>query len=337
MGVIGGESEAVSLAASRGTSPAIEAQKIRKSYRGRRALGSIDLQVAPATVLGLLGPNGAGKTTLIRILSTVLPPDAGSFRVAGHHDHEAAAIRRRVGVLPESPGYPRTQTSAEWLTYHARLYGSSRREAHAKAAELLAEVGLSERAESLIGSLSRGMRQRLGIARSLVNRPSVLFLDEPTLGLDPLGQRQILDLVTRVARQRGVTVVLSTHLLAEVEQVCDHVVILNRGLVVAQGTVDEIVVEAAAPREAMVQVPPELVASATAALTARRVTSDVLPVDGHPGQLRVSLPTDRPVSELAAAALRCLLDTGVPVLGFSLEGGRLSDAFLAVTGGSGDG
>jgi ABC-2 type transport system ATP-binding protein len=287
-------------------------------------------------VLGLLGPNGAGKTTLIRMLSTLLVPDSGSFRIAGLPSTQARSIRQRVGVLPESPGYPRTQTCQEWLTYHGRLYGASRQDARATALRLLDEVGLAERAGSLIAGLSRGMRQRLGIARSLVNTPAVVFLDEPTLGLDPLGQQQVLDLVTRVARDRGATVVLSAHVLAEVEQVCDHVIILDRGRIVADGTVAEVVRRAAAPRKAVVRVPSNLRTRAFDVLAAQHLTADGTGGNGHRDEVELRLPGDVPPEESTAAALRCLLDADVPVLGLSLEGGRLSDAFLAVTRGDAD-
>ncbi len=336
MGVIEGPAGLADSSTQTAPSPAIETQDLRKTYRDRVAVSSVNLAVAPGTVLGLLGPNGAGKTTLIRMLSTVLTPDSGSFTVAGIPHTEAGLIRQRVGVLPESAGYPRGQTSAEWLTYHARLYGASRSQARATAERLLGEVGLSERAGSLIASLSRGMRQRLGIARSMVNSPAVVFLDEPTLGLDPLGQRQILDLVTRIARERGVTVVLSTHVLAEVEQICNHVVILNRGRVVADGTVADVVRQAAAPRKGVVQVPPHLRTEAVDLLAARRLVSEDAARNGHRGEVQLELPTDQPAEQSSAAALRCLLDAGIPVLGLSLEGGRLSDAFLAVTQGGGD-
>jgi len=318
------------------TVPAIEAHALRRSYRNHVAVSSVDFTVGRGTVLGLLGPNGAGKTTLIRMLSTLLEPDAGTFEIAGLPHTETRRIRQRVGVLPESPGYPRWQTCQEWLTYHARLYGASRADARATALRLLGEVGLTERAGSLIAGLSRGMRQRLGIARSLVNEPAVVFLDEPTLGLDPHGQQQVLDLVTRIARDRGATVVLSTHVLAEVERVCSHVIILNRGHIVADGTVAEVVRRAAAPRRGVVRVPPHLRTRAFDVLAAQGLVADGTGRNGDRDEVELRLPGDEPPEESTTVALRCLLDAGVPVLGLSLEGGRLSDAFLAVTQGDGN-
>ena len=238
--------------------PAITSHGLRKTYGGTVAVTSLDFAVARGTILGFLGPNGAGKTTAIRMLSTILEPDAGSFSVAGIPHTDPVQIRRRVGVLPESAGYPATQTAQEWLTYHAQLFGSPGGAAAATATRLLGEVGLADRAGSQIGTMSRGMRQRLGIARALVNDPEVIFLDEPTLGLDPAGQGQVLQLITSVARERGVTVVLSTHLLAEVEQVCDRVLILNRGRLVSEGTIAETVSRGAVDvQAALLEVPAE--------------------------------------------------------------------------------
>jgi ABC-2 type transport system ATP-binding protein len=234
---------------------AIEARGLRKVYDGTVAVDSLDLGVEAGTILGFLGPNGAGKTTAIRVLSTILEPDAGTFSIDGIPHTDPVEIRRRVGVLPESAGYPGSQTGEEWLTYHGQLFGLRRAKAGAIAGRLLDEVGLGERGRTEIASMSRGMRQRLGIARAVVNDPQVLFLDEPTLGLDPAGQRQVLGLVTRIAHDRGVTVVLSSHLLAEVEQVCDRVVILNRGRLVSDGTVPEVVSHAAPVLHAALQVP----------------------------------------------------------------------------------
>ena len=216
----------------------LEAAGLTKTYGAHPGLDGVSFTADRGEVLGLLGPNGAGKTTAIRLLTTILPPTSGRFQVAG--ETEPARIRQRIGALPESAGYPARQTGAEFLRYHARLFGLSRADAAEVTDRLLAEVRLTDRAKSRIATYSRGMRQRLGIARALVNDPAVVFLDEPTLGLDPAGQREVLAMISAMASARGVTVVLSTHALAEVEQTCDRVLILDHGRVIAEGTVAEI-------------------------------------------------------------------------------------------------
>jgi len=233
-------------------------------------------------------------------------------------------------VLPESAGYPERQTGEEFLRYHARLFGHGKASARAVASALLAEAGLSERRRSPIGSYSRGMRQRLGIARSLVNEPQVVLLDEPTLGLDPAGQRQVLALVHRIARERGATVLLSTHLLAEVEETCSRVLILNHGRVAAEGTVAEVSRQAAAPRSARLRVSADAVRDALRTLATVRGIQAAEPADGQPGTLALRFEDDH-ASRLTNDALGALGDAGVPVLFFELEGARLSDAFLAIT------
>jgi ABC-2 type transport system ATP-binding protein len=272
-------------------SAAVEARGVEKHYGSLVAVADLSFEAAEGEILGVLGPNGAGKTTAIRVLTTILAPTRGTFAVAGVPHTRAAEIRRRIGVLPESAGYPEHQTGEEYLRYHARLYGRSRAGARAVAAVLLDEVGLADRARSLISTYSRGMRQRLGIARALVNEPQVVFLDEPTLGLDPAGQRQMLVIVRRIAQERGTTVLLSTHLLAEVEETCSRVLILNRGRVVVLGTVAEVAARAAAPRAARLSIP--------------------------------AADKER--------ALRALAAADVTILGAELEGARLSDAFLEMT------
>jgi ABC-2 type transport system ATP-binding protein len=272
-------------------SATVEARGVAKRYGSLLAVADLSFEAAEGEILGVLGPNGAGKTTAIRVLTTILAPTRGTFAVAGIPHTRAAEIRRRIGVLPESAGYPEHQTGEEYLRYHARLYGRGRAGARAVAAVLLDEVGLADRARSLISTYSRGMRQRLGIARALVNEPQVVFLDEPTLGLDPAGQRQMLAIVRRIAQERGATVLLSTHLLAEVEETCSRVLILNRGRVVALGTVAEVAARAAAPRAARLSIP--------------------------------AADKER--------ALRALAAADVTILGAELEGARLSDAFLEMT------
>ena len=193
----------------------VEAKAVGKRYGALVALEDLSFAAEQGEILGVLGRNGAGKTTAIRILTTILEPTHGTFAVAGVPHTRPTDIRRRTGVLPESAGYPERQTGEEYLRYQARLFDQSRAAARVAAAALLEEVGLAERSSSLIGTYSRGMRQRLDIARALVNQPQVVFLDEPTLGLDPARQRQVLDIIRRIAEERGATVLLCTHLLAE--------------------------------------------------------------------------------------------------------------------------
>jgi ABC-2 type transport system ATP-binding protein len=225
--------------------PSVEAYGIARRYGSLVAVDELSFAAPCGEILGVLGRNGAGKTTALRILTTILEPDQGSFVVAGLPHTRPEEIRRRIGVLPENAGYPERQTGEEHLRYVARLFGQSRSAARAAASRLIDVVGLAGRGGHLIATYSRGMRQRLGIARALVNDPEVLFLDEPTLGLDPAGQRQVLQLVREVASERGATVLLSTHLLAEVEETCTRVLILHRGRLVADGTVAEVVAQAA--------------------------------------------------------------------------------------------
>jgi ABC-2 type transport system ATP-binding protein len=309
---------------------AVEARGVEKRYGSFVAVEDLTFVAEPGEILGVLGPNGAGKTTAIRVLTTILEPTRGTFAVAGIPHSRPAEIRRQIGVLPENAGYPERQTGEEYVRYHARLYGHSPSSAREVTGALLAEVALHDRRSSLIATYSRGMRQRLGIARALVNEPTVVFLDEPTLGLDPRGQRQMLSLIRRMASERGATVLLSTHLLAEVEETCSRVLILNRGRVAAEGTVAEVVQRAGAPRSAKLRVAPELVEAAVDVLASTHGIGHTEAADGLVGALVVTLEREGRGTAMNDG-LRALADAGVPVLSFELEGARLSDAFLAMT------
>ena len=313
----------------------LEAVQLCKRYGSRSAVDDISFVARSGEVVGLLGPNGAGKTTTIRLLTTMLTPTSGTFWVAGQPANSSAEIRRRIGVLPESSGYPPHQTGLEYLRYHARLYGMRSSAARRIADHLLAELGLADRAASLISGYSRGMRQRLGIARALVNDPAVVFLDEPTLGLDPAGQSQILAIIRGIAERRGATVVLSTHTLPEVEEVCSSVLILDRGKVLVSGTVGEVIEMAVVERSGLLRVPAEHVERAIQALS--RVTGlSVDPVEGQPDLLSISLRTSPSGPSMSAGnamnpAVQAVAEAGVPVLSFQVEGARLSDAYRIVT------
>ena len=317
------------------TSITVEAVELTKRYGGYTAVEGVSFAASRGEIMGLLGPNGAGKTTTIRLLTTVLEPSSGGYSIAGHPSKSATEIRRCIGVLPESSGYPIHQTGDEYLRFYARLYGKSRSQARSLSAELLAAVGLEKRGRSRISTYSRGMRQRLGIARALVNDPLVVFLDEPTLGLDPAGQAQVLDIIRTVANARDATVVLSTHVLPEVEQVCSKVVILNHGRVVGAGSVGEVIGAALIEQSAQLRVPLHLVARA------RQALSDIpdltiYQVEGQPDLLRIAVETPGTASGASPAeaingGLTAVAAAGIPVLRFELEGARLSDAFLKMT------
>ncbi len=306
---------------------------VTKSFGPLTAVRDLSFEARPGEIIGLLGPNGAGKTTAIRVLSTILPPTRGTFALGGVPHTKPAAIRRQIGVLPESAGYPLHMTGGEFLRYHARLFGHTARGAREVAASLLPEVGLAERASSPIAAYSRGMRQRLGVARALVNAPRVIFLDEPTLGLDPAGQRQMLGLIRDIATQRGATVILSTHFLDEVEQVCSGVIILNRGEVIAEGSVADIK-RTVAPRTARVRVPPESHDVALSALSQAAGVTEAGSVDAERGWLTATFDSawlDEHREAGMNSAVSALTDAEVLILSFELEGGRLSDAFLFLT------
>jgi ABC-2 type transport system ATP-binding protein len=309
----------------------IEAIRLTKRYGSRTAVRKLSFTAEQGEVVGLLGPNGSGKTTTIRLLTTVLPATDGTFSVAGVPASRPAEIRRRVGVLPESSGYPGHQTGKEYLRYHARLFGRSRPDAVRVADSLLAEVGLADRGHTRISTYSRGMRQRLGIARALVNDPAVVFLDEPTLGLDPAGQRQVLGLVREIARGRGATVVLSTHTLPEVEEVCTSAIILSDGRVLVAGPMSEVTRTVTVQHSGQLRVPVDVVDQARAALSGiSGLTLEA--TGGRPDILKMSLTEGRDGSGSGLnRALRAVLAAGVPVLAFEVEGARLSTAFLTMT------
>jgi ABC-2 type transport system ATP-binding protein len=325
---IGGPSAAGPAAAL-----ALVVESISKAFGSLVAIRDLSFEAESGEVIGLLGPNGAGKTSAIRVLSTIYPPTSGRFTVRGVPHTSPGAIRPQIGVLPESAGYPLHQSGIEFLLYFGRLFGYRGSRAKEIAQSLLNDVGLADRAKSPISTYSRGMRQRLGVARALLNAPKVVFLDEPTLGLDPAGQRQILSLIQAVARERGATVILSTHFLDEVEETCSRVLILNKGQVIAEGTVADIKREAA-PSTARVRLPDESVDSAQSVIKQVRGVAGVASADGGAGWLSVTFDRASSGDEnaVANAALRALLDAGIPVLAFELEGGRLSDAFLYLTG-----
>ena len=219
----------------------IETQKLTKTYGKIQAVRGIDLEIGKGEIFGLLGPNGAGKTTTIGMLCTIIKPTSGSATIAGFDIvREPAAVRRQVGIVFQDPTLDTVLTGRENLQLHARLYGMPSEVRGKRIDDILELVDLHDRADDVTRTYSGGMRRRLELARGLLHRPAVLFLDEPTLGLDPQTRARTWEYIKRMARTEQTTVVLTTHYMEEAEQVCDRVGIIDHGQIIALGTPEEL-------------------------------------------------------------------------------------------------
>ncbi len=225
---------------------AVETRQLAKDYaigslfpKTKRVLHPLDLVVEEGETFGLIGPNGAGKTTTLKLLMGLVFPTSGEARILGRPLGDPQ-MKQEIGYLPEQPYFYDYLTGRELLTYFGQLFGLSRRDRDARSRELLEKVGMSEAADVPLRKYSKGMTQRLGIAQALVNRPRLVFLDEPMSGLDPLGRREI-SLLIRELRDSQVTVFFCSHILSDVEQLCDRVAILNQGKLVEAGRLSEII------------------------------------------------------------------------------------------------
>ena len=306
--------------------PAIEAVGLVKAFGDKRAVDGIDLIVRRGTIYGVLGPNGAGKTTTVRVLSTLLQPDGGSARVLGLDVvADADAVRRRISLTGQFASVDEDLTGYENLVLLGRLLGYRRRAAIERAGELLAAFGLADAADRQVKNFSGGMRRRLDIASSLVVTPDLLFLDEPTTGLDPRSRNQVWDII-RLLTRNGTTVLLTTQYLEEADQLADRIAVIDHGRVIAEGPSAEL--------KASVGTSVLHVRLAEAADRARAVAllasryGDGIQHDNDPRALSVQL--DDPAR--AAAGLADLAAAGVPVSEFSLGQPSLDEVFFALTG-----
>ncbi|WP_328693793.1 ATP-binding cassette domain-containing protein [Streptomyces phaeochromogenes] len=308
------------------TTYAVLSEGLEKSFKEVRALRGLDLAVAEGTVCGLLGPNGAGKTTAVRLLTTLLRPDAGSARVAGHDlVREPDAVRRAIGVTGQYASVDGDLTGRENL----RLFAKLRRlpKAAARADELLDRFELADAADRAASTYSGGMRRRLDLAASLITRPAVLFLDEPTTGLDPHSRNQIWETV-RALKAEGTTVLLTTQYLEEADQLADDIVLVDRGRVAHSGTPAELKALIGSYAEAVVA-DADAMAGAAAVLDQLTGSRPDFDVERHAVGAVTTDPTltlPRLVRELDAA--------GVPLLDVNLRPPTLDDVFLRLTDGS---
>jgi ABC-2 type transport system ATP-binding protein len=218
---------------------AIRVEGLTKRFGDFTAVDAVSFEVPRGEVFGLLGPNGAGKTTLLRMLTTLLAPSAGRAWIAGHEVSSAPRrVRERIGVIPQALTSDLDLTGWENLDIYGEFYGVRRRERHARARQLLEKVGLSQRADDLVATYSGGMRRRLEIARGLIHAPEVLFLDEPTIGLDPQSRHVVWDLLAQLRTESDITISLTTHYMDEAEHLCDRIAIVDDGRIIVLDTPD---------------------------------------------------------------------------------------------------
>ena len=305
---------------------AIEASGLVKTFGETRAVDGVALAVRKGMVYGLLGPNGAGKTTTIRMLATLLRPDAGTARVFGHDVvREADAVRSRVSLTGQFASVDEDLTGFENLVLLARLLGYSRRQARERASELLDAFGLSEAAARQVKNYSGGMRRRLDIAASIVVTPDLMFLDEPTAGLDPRSRHQVWEIV-RALVAGGTTVLLTTQYLDEADQLADRIAVIDHGRVIAEGTSGELKASVGSGALHVRLRDPEDRPEAERVLS--QALSVAVRLDSDPAALsaRVSDP------ERVAQALAELSRSGIAVTDFALGQPSLDEVFLALTG-----
>jgi ABC-2 type transport system ATP-binding protein len=308
--------------------PAILVEGLVKSFGEVRALRGIDLSVPRGTVLGVLGPNGAGKTTAVRILTTLLLPDSGRALVEGRDVvREAAAVRRSIGLAGQSAAIQEELTGRENLEIIGRLYHLSWPQARARAIELLDQFGLTDAADRAAKNFSGGMQRRLDLAASLVGRPKVLFLDEPTTGLDPRSRLAMWDTIRSLVAS-GTTLLLTTQYLDEADELADEIVVIDHGQVIAAGTAEELkgrvggdVIEFTVPDRSRIE----------DAVTAITKVGDGEPhMDAETGV--VSIGVGGRGSDALIEAVRGLDAAGVVTRGLSMRRPSLDDVFLALTG-----
>jgi oleandomycin transport system ATP-binding protein len=303
---------------------AIRAEGLVKHFGETRALDGIDLEVRSGTVLGLLGPNGAGKTTAVRVLSTLLRPDAGHATVGGYDVlRDAHQVRQLIGLTGQYAGVDEMLTGSENLLLIGRLLGMPKADAKARAADLLEDFGLADAADRAAKTYSGGMRRRLDLAASMVGRPRLLYLDEPTTGLDPRARIQLWGLI-RTMVASGVTVLLTTQYLEEADELADDIAVIDHGKVIATGTPDEL--KAKTGSQCINVRPSDPSDLSTVVTVVGELTHSTPDLEGG----LVTAPVVEP--EVLPAIVRRLDDIGIVITELSLRSASLNEVFLSLTG-----
>jgi ABC-2 type transport system ATP-binding protein len=300
---------------------AVETTDLTKKYGTLVAVNKLNLKVKSGTIHGFLGPNGAGKTTTIKILVGLLKPDGGRAVVLGEEvQGDNPKARLKIGYMPELPKFPRHLKGWELLDIYGQMYGVPIQERRVRIRRLMEMVGLKGRENDLIGEYSKGMQQRLGIAQALLSEPELVILDEPSLGLDPVGMVEIREIIREVARG-GVTVFLSSHLLSEVEQICTHISVIHRGTRLAEGPLREVIskISGSAVLEVEIAEPPD---NAIEAIKSLPFISSVL-VEGN--KLVIETNADE---DVRAQISRAITEAGGTIIYMSMKMKSLEEAFM---------
>ncbi|WP_019910262.1 daunorubicin resistance protein DrrA family ABC transporter ATP-binding protein [Paenibacillus sp. HW567] len=315
-----------SQAGSQSRDWAIEARGLVKDFGDNRAVDGVDLQVATGSIYGVLGPNGAGKTTAVRMLATLLKPDAGYARIFGHDVvKEPQIVRQLIGVTGQYASVDESLSATENLVIFSRLLGLGRAEAYRKAADLLEEFGLSEAAKRPLKKFSGGMRRRLDLAASLIAQPPLIFLDEPTTGLDPRTRNQMWDTIRRLIKA-GSTVLLTTQYLEEADQLADRIAVIDHGRVVAEGTVDELKSSVGTSSlQLRVQNPLQME-------LARQTVEQVLGVKSSISAEAAKITAPMGNADRVTDLLIALREVGVSLAELSVQKPTLDEVFLSITG-----
>ena len=305
---------------------AVEAHGLVKVFGDNRAVDGVDLNVKAGTIYGVLGPNGAGKTTTIRMLATLLRPDAGSAQIFGHDVmKEPQIVRQLIGVTGQYASVDETLSAIENLVIFGRLLGLGRKEAKQKADELLEEFGLTEAAKRPLKNFSGGMRRRLDLAASLISEPPLIFLDEPTTGLDPRTRNQMWETIRRLVKN-GSTILLTTQYLQEADELADRIAVIDRGRVVAEGTGDEL--KASIGRSSLqlkIQNPLDFE-------KARRIVEQVLGVKSNVSPEGGKITAPMADADRVTDLLIALRAVGIQLEELSVQKPSLDEVFLAITG-----
>jgi ABC-2 type transport system ATP-binding protein len=306
--------------------PIVEVRDLVVRFGDVTAVDGVTLDIRPGTVYGLLGPNGAGKTTLIRVLSTLLRPESGEVRIAGVDVLEQPTrARAHIGLAGQFAAVDEYQTGRENVEMVGRLYGLSAREAKRRTAEILEAINLVDAAERRVGTYSGGMRRRLDLAASLVGRPEVMFLDEPTTGIDPRSRRELWHLVSDLV-ESGTTVLLTTQYLEEADRLADRIGVINEGRIISEGTADEL---KSTLGHGTIEVGVDAADRDRVVAALRRTVDDRADWDAERG--RVLVPA-REGSVTLTAVVRAMDEEGVPPDDLTVHRPTLDDVFLSLTG-----